>query len=378
MDHSFQQNLGGIDEEMLKYIGVTNLDFRTNLSEDDLNEVQKILFSINTLMQVTFKDGVSVENIEKIKHMIELSPTCNDKKIEKMILKKNDSSDITKILALSFLNPDTWSIAYQIKDSSYMITSLPNYKMMEEYINIVLSCIKDSMSDLEKIKEVYDFVKLLEFDINGSSRLPDIIKTRKTNSLGFNLLFKEILDRLGFNSCIGEVLRENNIDYITIVEIEDKKYNVNGIYLFDSLSDSLPKELYKSNAIRKINYNFFGLTLNQLKNTNDMDKLLGILDLFTIDSFDYFNRKLDDKNKKMLEENFKCGCFDLFRKIKNTRLISDETLFNLIFSNIHMEDFLDLNRNVEELIKNNYNLRKKEIFHSIESADLLKISVHDI
>ena len=93
---------------------------------------------------------------------------------------------------MPFLNPDTWHIAYDVKDETYMITTLPNYRVMEEYINIVLSCIKDDMTTLEKIKEVYDFVKLIEYDENGSYRLPDIIKNRKTNSLGYNLLFKEI------------------------------------------------------------------------------------------------------------------------------------------------------------------------------------------
>ena len=57
MNDNFESSLGQVSEEMLKYIGVTNLDFRTSLSKDDLEEVQRLLFSMNTLMQVTFKDG---------------------------------------------------------------------------------------------------------------------------------------------------------------------------------------------------------------------------------------------------------------------------------------------------------------------------------
>ena len=90
MNNNFESSLGKVSEEMLKYIGVTNLDFRTSLSKDDLEEVQRMLFSINTLVQVTFKDAVNVNDIENVKHLIELSPMCDDKKIEKMILKKND------------------------------------------------------------------------------------------------------------------------------------------------------------------------------------------------------------------------------------------------------------------------------------------------
>ena len=84
---NFESNLDIVSEEMLKYVGITNLDFRTTLSEDDLDEVKRMLFSINTLMQVTFKDGVRISDIENIKHILELSTMCDDKKIEKMILR---------------------------------------------------------------------------------------------------------------------------------------------------------------------------------------------------------------------------------------------------------------------------------------------------
>ena len=59
-----------------------------------------MLFSINTLAQVTFKDAVNVNDIENVKHLIELSPMCDDKKIEKMILKKNDPVEVKKLLSM--------------------------------------------------------------------------------------------------------------------------------------------------------------------------------------------------------------------------------------------------------------------------------------
>ena len=75
---NFESNLDAVSEEMLRYVGITNLDFRTSLSDDDLDEVKRMLFSINTLMQVTFKDGVRVSDIENIKHILELSTMCDD------------------------------------------------------------------------------------------------------------------------------------------------------------------------------------------------------------------------------------------------------------------------------------------------------------
>lgn len=378
MNDNFESSLGQVSEEMLKYIGVTNLDFRTSLSKDDLEEVKRLLFSMNTLMQVTFKDGVNVEDVENVKHLIELSPMCDDRKIEKMILKKNNPVEIKKLLAMPFVNPDTWHIAYDVKDETYMITTLPNYRVMEEYINIVLSCINDDMTLLEKIKEVYDFVKLLEYDINGSYRIPDITNSRKTNSLGFNLIFKEILNRIGINSYVGEISRSGVLEYLTIIDIEDSKYELSGIYVFDPSSDSIPKEMYKSDAIRKVNYNFFCLTLSQIINTKEEDKLLGVLNLLNGDSLEYFSRKIDSKEKKNLEESFACDYKKVFERVKNTKKFNEDKLLEFLINTIHKEDFLGLNRNISDLLSNNYTLRKKELFKEEKKIELDKISIHDI
>lgn len=378
LDNNFESNLENVSEEMLKYVGITNMDFRTALSEDDLEEVKRMLCSINTLMQVTFKDGVRVKDIENIKHVLELSPMCNDSKVEKMILRSNTPEEVKELLAMPFLNPDTWHLSYQIKDGTYMITTLPNYRIMEEYINIVLSCVKDEMSILEKIKEVYDFIKLLEFDENGSTRIPDIIINRKTNSLGFSLLFSEILKRIGINSYISEVDRENKREYITLIDIEDEKYGATGIYCFDPASDSIPRDVYKSDAIRKVNYNYFALTLDQVVDTKFADKLGNTLALLVADSLEFSSRKIDSKTKKKLEEVFDCCYYDLYEKIKKTKRIDEEKLLNLFISTVHDEDFLGLNRNVNELLRNNYTLRKKEIFNCDSSGEIKTISIHDI
>ena len=148
MNSNFESGLDKVSDEMLKYIGITNLDFRTSLSKDDLEEVQRMLFSINTLMQVTFRDGVNVNDIENIKHVLELSPMCDDKKIEKMILRENTPIEVKELLSMPYMNPETWHISYEVKDGTYMITTLPNYRVMEEYINIVLSCVKEDMTPL--------------------------------------------------------------------------------------------------------------------------------------------------------------------------------------------------------------------------------------
>lgn len=375
---NFESNLDTVSEEMLKYVGITNLDFRTSLSEDDLDEVKRMLFSINTLMQVTFKDGVRVSDIQNIKYILELSTMCDDKNIEKMILRKNTPEEVKEILAMPFLNPDTWHISYEVKDGTYMITTLPNYRIMEEYINIVLSCVKEDMSPLEKIKEVYDFVKLLEYDEKGSCRTPDIVKNRKTNSLGFNSLFKDILKRIGFNSYVEKVLRDGKEEYVTLIDIVDEKYDADGIYVFDPASDSIPKEMYKSDAIRKVNYNYFCLTLDKVIDTNFDDRLGDLLSLLNSDSLEFAKRKIDTKDKKNLESCFNYSFDEIYERVKKGKNISEEVLLNLFISTYHTEDFLGLNRDVSELIRNSYTLRKKEIFKEDIDEEIKKVNIHDI
>ena len=375
---NFESNLDTIGEEMLRYVGITNLDFRTSLSEDDLDEVKRMLFSINTLMQVTFKDGVRVSDIENIKHILELSTMCDDKKVEKMILRNNTPSEVKEILAMPFLNPDTWNISYDVKDGTYMITTLPNYRVMEEYINIVLSCVKDDMSCLEKIKEVYDFVKLLEYDENGSSRTPDIVKNRKTNSLGFNSLFKEILNRIGISSYVEKVVRDDKEEYVTLVDVDDDKYDVYGIYVFDPASDSIPKEMYKSDAIRKVNYNYFCLLLDEVTNTNFDDRLGDVLNLLNSESLEFTCRKMDSKEKRKLETSFGYSFDEIHERVKKAKKVSEERLLDLFISTYHTEDFLGLNRDVSDLIRNSYTLRKKEIFKDDIEEEIKKVNINDI
>ena len=94
MEYSFESDLGTIDEELLKYIGITNLDFSTPLTADTLEEVKKMLFSINTIVQVTFRDQVQVKDIETIKYVLELSPMITDSSVEKLILRDNNPNGI--------------------------------------------------------------------------------------------------------------------------------------------------------------------------------------------------------------------------------------------------------------------------------------------
>ncbi len=374
--NNFETDLERIDDEALKYVGVTNLDFRTHLSPKDLEEVKNIIFSINTLLQITFKDGTDISDIENVKHLLELSPMCDDKKIEKLILRHNSEEEVKKILSMPYDNPDTWNIAYHIKDESYMLTTVPNYRLMEEYVEIVLSCIDDDMSQLEKVKEVYDFVKLLEYDANRSDRLPEIVQNRCTDNSGYSLLLEELLKRVGISSYVGQIMRER-VENVVLVDIRDNKYGVDGIYVFDPFSDSIPKNVYKSDAIRKVNYNFFAVDLKRMEKTTSNDKLWGTLSLLGSDSLDFSLRHINLLDKQKLEEVFGIKYDEIYERIKHSPPIDEKKLLNLFTTTFHQEDFLGLNRDVGELLTTNYQLREKELFIDDSTTEFNKINLHD-
>ncbi|MBR4262854.1 MAG: hypothetical protein IKQ35_05775 [Bacilli bacterium] len=377
MENGFESDLGTIDEELLKYIGITNLDFSTPITADTLEEVKKMLFSINTVAQVTFRDQVQVRDIETIKHVLELSPMITDSSVEKLVLRDNNPDEVKELLSFPYENPDSWKFSYSYKDGTYQITTLPNYRMMEEYINIVILSIDKKMSPLEKVKEVYDFVKLLDLDRTSSDRLPDIVRTRKTNSLGFNNLFKEILSRLNIPVYIVPIKRDDT-EYVSVIYIEDSKYEADGFYFFDPASDSLPKSLYKNEAFRKINYNFFALTINQLLNTiGGKDKLLGAFEHFVSSSYDFVLRKIKDIDKRTLEELFNMDLLGIYSLSLKTKPIKEANIWGLVINTLHREDYITLDRNIEQLIISNYRLRKEDIFRKDTEEDTT-INIHDI
>ncbi len=377
MENGFESDLGTIDEELLKYVGITNLDFSTPLTSEALDEVKKMVVSFNTLAQVTFRDKVGINDIENIKHILELSPMINDCNVEKLILRNNSPEDVKQLLSFPYENPDSWELSYSFKDGAYQITSLPNYRKMEEYIGIVISSISKSLSPLEKIKEVYDFVKLLDLSITSSDRLPDIIRTRQTNYLGFNNLFKEILSRMDIPVYIVPIKRED-IEYVSMIYIEDTKYEIDGFYFFDPASDSLPKSLYKNEAFRKINYNFFALNIYQVLNTRSgHDKYLGSLEYFTNSTYDYVLRKIKVEDKEELESIFKMDLLGIYSLALKTKKIKEESLLNLIIKTLHKEDFMTLDRNIEQLIISNYKLRKEDLFKE-DDEESSTINIHDI
>jgi len=359
------------------YFNVQNISFDHPLTVSELEEFKTIIFSLNNLQQIYFKGTIDVDSIETIKNLLAISGFVDDSLVEKYVVKIFSRNDMNRILSSNYDNPDTWHVAYDVNDNSFSLADIPKCRGFYTYIDRInlLSNIEE-LSDFEKLLRVYDIVKMYDYSYDNSNiSLPTIVDNNSANSYGFNKLFSFILNNLGFSTFVGrEKDSDGNISYVTVVDVKDDKYNVDGIYLFDPSMDSLPKETYKSDDIRRINYNYFGLNLSDIDYSLYGDSLIGALGILSINDFDY---SLEKKNlnrdsiisKEFFEINraFPLKYKDLYERISSSVPISFDTI-SLAIENIYGE-----NKNVEDyysLIRENYESRKGELF-SLKTEEVL-------
>lgn len=144
-------------------------------------------------------------------------------------------------------------------------TAQEKYDDMEKQINEFISYIKSqNLSPMEEIMMVYDKVKLLESAGNDTSletrQLPDVIKSGKAVCAGYTNLFNEFLLRMGYKTCAVESYVDNVSHMHSLVEINDDKYDIHGIYNFDPTFDSLSND----NDDRTMSYAFFGRSADEI------------------------------------------------------------------------------------------------------------------
>ena len=293
-----------------------------------------------------------------------------DGAVEKYIVTILSPSDMNKVLESNYENPETWQIAYDLDDDSFVLTSIPKCRSFFAYINRIKTLVeKENLTDFEKVLRVYDIIKTYNYSDTSSNslQLAEIVEAQTAGSKGFNKLFSFVLSQLGINSFVGREKDPNKKEsYVTLVDIKDEKYGVDGIYLFDPSMDSLPTEIYKSEDIRRINYNYFGLNVSDINYSICEDMLIGALGILAIDDYDYsFERKKANRDTTITKEfeqmnrNFLLKYSDLFQRVHNSKTISLDVICqavnNIYGENNKVEDY-------ERLLKENYQSRKDELF----------------
>jgi hypothetical protein len=328
----------------------------------EIEEYKDLIFSPNSLHQIYFKENANLDTIEIIKNLLSISEYINDSKIDKIILLNLDDEEIKVLLESTYENPSTWQLPYEYEDDKYTLTDIPNFRTMNTFIKKLID--KD-LSPIEQVMKIYDQIKLMDYEQNDEIiQLPEIILKKKANSYGMNKLFSYILSKQGFKTFVAETMIDNNKSYVTLVEIKDEKYNLDGIYLFDPSMDTLSKSDYKSESIRRINYNFFALSLQSMKKLNYDERLLNILSILAIDDCNYSKEKLENSKSKIVNleakkliKLFNEGYEKIHQRIKDTKNIDIDTI-------IRINDVLYSSKKEKynEYLRNNFYSRKQDLF----------------
>ena len=357
-----------IEDENKDFKSVQNLSFNHPLSKEEIEELKKVSLFLKDLRTIYFNEGIDFNSIEIIKNILEFYCSSDDKKIEKYIIRKNSSNEIKNILDMSYQNPDTWQVAYKSNDSSYKLVILPKYREMETFLNrVLMEAKKSEFSPIEQIMKVYDRLKLLEYDESASNDIANVALTKKATNMGYNIVFKEVLNKLGINAIVEKV-GDETFQYVTLVYIEDNKYSLSGIYTFDPSSDSLAKDKYSTVGIRRIGYNFFLLTLKQLLSLKELEEISGVLSIFSHSDYKICEEKLDiyrlkhgNSSTLELKEAFDMDFENIYDEINKTYKVGVDKLLEII-KNVNKEAYYKGIENPYKLIENNYISREEELF----------------
>ncbi len=354
-----------LTNEINHYYNIQNIFLDHPLTSKEIEQYKDLIFSPNDLKQIYFSGNIDLNSIEIIKNLLNISDYIEDDNIEKIVLVDLKSS-INNFVKMNFLNPSTWKLPIENNRNTLILTELPNYRKIYSYIE---KNTDKKLSSLEQVVKIYDVIKLINYNPNNKKNLlHEVIENNKANSYGLNKLFSYILNFLGYKTFICKTKENTQTNYITLIEIIDKKYQVNGIYLFDPSMDTLPKEEYKSNEIRRTNYNFFGINLWMLKRLVFNVELLGILELLTTKDYKYSENRIvsTDNNELIIEikeilQAFNTSFKGLYKKIKSSKNISIDTIVKI--NNILYKKKKEEEESRNNMIINNYNERNKELFN---------------
>ena len=348
--------------ETCAYFNVQNLLVDHSLTPIEIEEYKNLIFSLNNLQQVYFKDNCDIKTMETIKNLLTISEYIDDSNIEKYVLFNLSNEEKENFLNSNFENPDTWQIPYEKESDNYTLTDIPRFRVLKNYVK---KLIDNNLSSVEEIMKVYDSVKMMDYKTDEEIiQLPLIVQENSADSYGMNKLFSYVLTEMGYKTFIGKTNQDGDASYVTLVLVDDSKYNIHGIYLFDPSMDTLSKEEYKKEDIRRINYNFFLIPLGFMEKLTFNDNLSGILSFLSIDDYNYSKEKIDNckiprllKEKDKLLISFDKDYEDIYNIIKKSKKVDIDKIINI-------NDVLYKNKseNYNKMLKDNYSLRKDELF----------------
>lgn len=341
------------------YYAVQHLLINGPLSPKTIECYKNIIFSPNAIRQIYFIGECDIDTVELIKSLLSISEYIDDETVEKYILVNFSEEELSKLLNGTYENPSTWQIIYYNNDKNYRLIDIPRYRSLRGFIQKLYD---PSLSPAEQILKIYDEVKMLEFDESlTGDQVYNIMNDKRADDYGFNFFFCYILNKLGYNAAIGTKEEDGKRTYTTLVDVQDPEYKIDGIYMFDPSMDSLPKEKYEINDVRRMNYNFFMTPISLIERNTFGERFSGALAYLGIEDLNFSVEKKDTcrdngvlRETEQLETTFGLSYDKLHERLWNTKEVPVEMIV-LMCEKLYTEPH-------SEILRDNYIIRKEELF----------------
>ena len=304
-----------------------------NVSESsDLDKIIDILVDIDSLSLTILDDGSkSIKQVIEIITKIEVSIGS---KIENIYVVTGNRNIENIELLKQIDNDHKLSIMYDKE----IICSLDDFIKMRNKINLFVTNVKKyELSPLEKTLYIYDMVK--DFYIVNHKYMKDkkvsrylhrIFKNNQLNCQAYSALFSQILREVKIHSSdytlysplVEEIFLTKDNHSRTIIYLNDKKYNINGLFNADVIWDAIKK------MKKNYHYEFFLTRILNIKKQFSTDKFHNDIELL-----------LGNKHFEELSEKEK----QVFERLLNKTIIKAkdiQSLREIIKNNISLKDFL--------------------------------------
>lgn len=329
-----------------------------------IEEIEELTKYCKTINKIIFE----TDKIEKTKEIYDLLIKNNIKinKISCTLKNKNYSnSDIEKLREIN--KTSEVNIIY---NENYNNASLEDFINMREALNYYTSVINENnLSQVEKIMYAYDIVKTFEYKENKENSLSpreisSIIKTGDIVCVGYSELLNQILKELGIKASKCSIY-VNQLEYgepevqlhnittpnheCSLIKIDDDKYNIHGIYFFDTTTDRTTENLD--------NYNTFAISMLEYKERYIDKADASYPNLFSYGLKKYKNNDIlnEDELKRQLNIFFgkEVNQDELSRYLYADSITSrqlEEILINVRLAQGYSEEILD--EEIQKLPKN--------------------------
>lgn len=338
------------------YSDISSITIDHPLTDDEIEEITKLISSRCQIGQVYFKGTADVDTIAKIKYLIEISPQIYDENVDKFILLEKEIID--ECINLTYENPDTWKVSYEKKDNRYRLVEIPKYREYKNYIESINNDIS-SLDDISKVLYVYDKLKTFTKRNNVyNDQLPSIVTEKKGSRPNINAIFANILNANNIKTYNFEYEDEKGRTSLVLAKLKDEK-NQDRLYFFSPANDD--------------DYLFFGIsaqTLSKYSKQFLMSKNYQLLNSENIEEFKHrlaFLQKVSDTKLDEMQQHLGLSILKAYEILSNSEDIKENMLYQ-VHSKIYHHEKEDNNRFIEELTQ-----KKSELFGKKYSKSKVKI-----